>query len=61
MIVVDRKTAPVYEVVCWECGSKLHYKASEVISGFISCPVCGVSIMASKIQRVKTEVLTNEP
>ena len=60
MIVVERKPAPVYEVECWECGSKIHYKASEVSCGFISCPVCGVAIMANKIQRVKTEALTNE-
>ena len=60
MIVVERKPAPVYEVKCWECGSKIRYKASEVISGFISCPVCGVAIMANKIQRVKTEELTDE-
>ena len=59
MIVVERKPAPVYEVKCWECGSKIHYKASEVIGGFISCPVCGVSIMALKIHPVKTEATSS--
>ena len=45
MIVIEQKPIPMYEVECFECKSKLQYKKGEVHNSFITCPVCGVSIM----------------
>ena len=44
MTVVDKRPVPIYEVECFECHSTIRYKKCEVSYGFISCPVCGVSI-----------------
>ena len=40
MEVVERKPVPIYEVECYECHSKIRYKASEVSWCHITCPVC---------------------
>ena len=49
MKVVDRKPVPIYEAECYECHSKIEYKASEVsFTGYITCPVCGSSVWCSK-------------
>lgn len=55
MKVVEKKPIPIYEVVCYECKSKIQYKASEVSLSHITCPVCGVLIWANTILPVKTE------
>ena len=47
MIIIERKPAPLYESVCSECGSRFRYQRSEVSTGFIRCPVCGMSVWAS--------------
>ena len=55
MIVVERKPVPIYEVTCYECKSKIQYKASEVMIHHITCPVCGVSIWADTVYPVKMD------
>ena len=55
MEIVDRKPAPVYEVVCPECKSTIRYKACEVAFGHITCPVCGLSIWANTVCPVAYE------
>lgn len=52
MTVVEQKPVPIYEVVCHECGSKIHYQASEVYYGHITCPVCNTSLWAMTIKPV---------
>lgn len=46
MIVVEKKAVPIYEIKCFECGSRIHYKRVDVSEGSINCPVCGVRNMA---------------
>ena len=54
MKVVDKKPVPLYEVECHECKSRIRYKKSEVhYTGYITCPVCGLSLWASTILPVK--------
>lgn len=63
MIVVDKKPVPMYEVECFECHSKIQYKASEVFYCHITCPVCGTSLWASTIfpvDKVESECLENK-
>lgn len=71
MTVIEQKPVPIYEVECFECKSKLHYKKSEVSNCFITCPVCGISIMVTPLRPVtlrdfmvnptiKEEVYVNE-
>lgn len=55
MTVVERKPVPIYEVTCFECGSKLHYKKADVSNCFIKCPVCGVSTMAVPLDPIGYE------
>ena len=55
MIVVERKPVPIYEVTCYECKSKIQYKASEVDWCHITCPVCGISLWASTIAPVRMD------
>ena len=55
MTVIERKSIPIYEVECFECKSKIHYKKNEVSNCFITCPVCGVSIMTVPLNPVKYE------
>ena len=55
MEVIERKAVPIYEVVCYECGSRIQYKASEVYYCHITCPVCGVSLWANTITPVRME------
>lgn len=51
MKVIEIKPVPIYEVTCPECQSKIEYKKSEVhFTGYINCPVCGLSIWASTIK-----------
>ena len=52
MIVVDKKPVPMYETECFECHSKIQYKASEVFYCHITCPVCGTSLWANTIHPV---------
>ena len=48
MIVVDKKPIPIYESICPECKSVIQYKKSEIsFTGYITCPICGVSIWGS--------------
>jgi phage FluMu protein Com len=49
MQIVERKPIPLYEVVCFECGSKLRYQASEVNYCHITCPVCRTLLWAMTI------------
>ena len=46
MIVVEKKAVPIYELQCFECGSRIHYKRVDVSGEIINCPVCGVRNMA---------------
>ena len=55
MEVIKRNPVPIYEVECFECGSIVQYKASEVYYCHITCPVCGTSLWAMTIQPVKYE------
>ena len=55
MKVVDGKPVPIYEVTCFECGSKIEYLASEVSYCHITCPVCGSSLWANTISPVRKE------
>lgn len=55
MKVVEKKPVPIYSVECYECHSKIEYKASEVSWSHITCPVCGMSLWASTIYPVKME------
>ena len=47
--VIEKKPVPVYESICPECKSVFWYKAVEVSRMHISCPVCGVSMLASQV------------
>lgn len=55
MKVIDIKPVPIYEVTCWECQSRIHYKNSEVFYGHITCPVCGTSLWAMTMHPVTYE------
>ena len=55
MIVTEKNPVPIYEVICFECKSKIQYKRSEVFICHIQCPVCGVSLWADTIQPVRYE------
>lgn len=55
MFVAEKKPVPIYEATCDECESKIQYKRSEVSSGYIICPVCGVAIWADANQFVRYE------
>ena len=55
MEVVDKKPVPIYEVECYECKSKIQYKACEVHWSHITCPVCGTSNWAETINPVRME------
>lgn len=56
MEVIDKKPIPIYEVTCYECKSRIQYKASEVTLCHITCPVCGISLWASASFPVRMEV-----
>lgn len=61
MKVVDRKPVPIYEAECYECHSKIEYKASELgLGGYIICPVCGTSIWGSASHPVRMDGEDNE-
>ena len=50
MKVIERKPVPIYEATCSECHSKIEYKKSEVHwTGYITCPVCDLSVWAPTI------------
>lgn len=55
MEVVERKPIPIYEVECYECGSKIQYKLSETYYCHIICPVCGTSNWAMTVMPVRYE------
>lgn len=55
MNVVERKPVPIYQVTCFECKSKIEYKASEVYWCHITCPVCGTTLWAMTINPVRME------
>lgn len=55
MEVIERKPIPIYEVECYECHSKIQYKASEIEWCHITCPVCGVLLWASTVCPVRME------
>lgn len=56
MKVIVRNPVPFYELTCTECHSVIQYKASEVCTCHITCPVCGVSNWADKTS-VKEEII----
>lgn len=60
MKVIERKSVPIYEVTCYECKSKIEYKASEASWHHITCPVCGVSLWANMICPVRFDTLEKE-
>lgn len=53
MEIVEKKPMPIYEAKCFECGSKIRYRASDVSLCHITCPVCGISLWASTITPVE--------
>ena len=53
MKVIERKPVPIYEITCFECKSRIQYKASEVSWHHITCPVCGVSLWVDAVHPVK--------
>ena len=54
MIIKDKKPVPMYESTCPECKSTICYKKSEVsFTGYITCPVCGMSMWANTINPVR--------
>lgn len=54
MEVVERNPVPIYEVTCSECKSRIQYKKSEVhFTGYITCPVCGISLWAVSLVPVE--------
>ena len=56
MTVVVRMSVPIYETECGECGSIIQYRAAEVsFTGYITCPVCGMSVWAQTINPIKYE------
>lgn len=55
MQIVERKPVPIYEVTCFECGSKIRYKAAEVSYCHITCPVCRTLLWAMTISPVAYE------
>ena len=46
MIVIEKKAIPIYRATCYECHSVMEYKKSEISFGYITCPVCGASVLA---------------
>lgn len=57
MKVIERKPVPIYEVACPECHSKIEYKKIEVHwTGYINCPVCGISVWASTVYPKRYEL-----
>ena len=56
MEVIDKQPVPIYELVCYECKSKIRYKACEVSWCHITCPVCGILIWASTICPIDYEL-----
>ena len=55
MTVIDEKPVPMYVKECSECGSTFTYCKAEVsFTGYIYCPVCGVSLWAN-FERAKDE------
>ena len=55
MEVVDKKPVPIYEAECYECKSKIQYKACEVHWSHITCPVCGMSLWADRANPIRYE------
>lgn len=55
MIVVEKKPVPIYEVTCFECQSRIEYKASEVNYCHITCPVCGTLLWAMTVNPKRFE------
>lgn len=55
MRVVEKKPVPIYEVTCFECKSKIEYKASEVSWCHITCPVCGTMLWATTVSPKRFE------
>lgn len=55
MQIVERKPVPIYEVICFECGSKIRYQAAEVHYSHITCPVCRTLLWAMTINPVAYE------
>ena len=55
MKVVERNPVPIYEVTCFECHSKIEYKASDTSYCHITCPVCGTLLWAMTIAPVRYE------
>ena len=55
MIVTEKNPVPIYDVICFECKSKIQYKRSEIFTCHIRCPVGGVSLWADTIQPVRYE------
>ena len=55
MIVVEKKPVPIYEMECYECKSRLRYKAAEVSMCRVVCPVCGVPLWVATVSPVGYE------
>lgn len=55
MKIIEKKPIPLYETECYECKSRLRYKAVDVSWCHVTCPVCGVSLWASTVSPVAFE------
>ena len=61
MKVITRNPVPIYEATCGECKSRIEYKKAEVsFTGYITCPVCGLSVWASTINPLGWEYPEDE-
>ena len=50
MKVIDKKPVPIYELTCYECKSVIRYRKADVsFTGYLTCPVCGISNYARTI------------
>ena len=38
--ITKRGTMPTYEMVCPACATEFEYKHSDLIGGYIHCPLC---------------------
>lgn len=56
MEIIEKKKVPLYESVCLECKSRLRYRKADVrVTGYITCPVCGMPVWANTVFPVEED------
>lgn len=53
MQIIKRMPIPTYEIECQECGSVIHFRASESQRDMIACPVCGVIVWTMTARKLE--------